>query len=540
MTKLEVLRATTFGKRIAEEEEDELKSYFVETEQWRSIFKGEVDVIYGPKGAGKSAIYSLLLGNKDELFDQSIMAIGAENPRGAPVFKDLVTDPPASEDEFRGLWKLYFLSLVANHLREYGIAPDVAGKVIQPLEEAGLLERGITLKGLLKSVLDYVRRVVKAESIEGGVNIDPISGQPTGFTGKIKLQEPSANERDLGFVSADTLLMYANIALETANYDVWLLLDRLDVAFAETGELERNGLRALFRVYLDLLAHSRISLKIFLRSDIWRRITEGGFREASHITRHVTISWTSKSLLNLIVRRALHNEAIREMYNVDVEDVLRDTKKQSELFYRIFPDQVDAGTRKPTTLDWILSRTSDGSKLTAPREVIHLLSSARNNQLEEFELGVVVPPEEAIFSRTSLKTALPEVSRVRYEQTLCAEYPQFKPVLQKLEGEKTQQTPETLSTVWAITRDEALETANKLVEIGFFEKRGSKEEPFFWIPFLYRDALQLIQGAAEERETEGEPQAPSEDESTSNASEVSSEELDRGINGNRKVAASDS
>ena len=212
------------------------------------------------------------------------------------------------------------------------------------------------------------------------------------------------------------------------------------------------------------------------------------------------------------------------MYKVESDEVLADTKKQSELFYRIFPDQVDAGTRKPTTLDWILSRTSDGSKLTAPREVIHLLSSARNNQLEEFELGLVVPPEEAIFSRTSLKTALPEVSRVRYEQTLIAEYPQFKPVLQKLEGEKTQQTPETLSTIWDIDREEALETAYKLVDVGFFEKRGSKEEPVFWIPFLYRDALKLIQGAAEEREAELEDQGAPNGEMTSSASEGSSKE----------------
>jgi hypothetical protein len=415
MAKLEVLRATSFGKRIAEEEEDELESYFVETEQWRSILHGDVDIIYGAKGAGKSAIYSFLLSRKDGLFDQDIMLIGAENPRGAPVFKDLVTDPPAGEDEFRGLWKLYFLSLVANHLREYGISPSLSARVVLPLEETGLLSKELTLKGLLRSVLDYVRRAIKAESLEGEIKIDSVTGMPTGFAGKITLQEPSPAQKDLGFVSADTLLQYANGALEAANYDVWLLLDRLDVAFAETGDLERNALRALFRVYLDLLAHRRISLKIFLRSDIWRRITEGGFREASHITRHVTISWTSQSLLNLIVRRALHNEVIRKIYSVDPDDVLRDTAKQSELFYRIFPGQVDAGTRKPTTLDWLLSRTSDGSRLTAPREIIHLLSSARNNQLEEFGLGLIEPPEEALFSRTSLKNALPEVSRVRYE-----------------------------------------------------------------------------------------------------------------------------
>lgn len=262
-------------------------------------------------------------------------------------------------------------------------------------------------------------------------------------------------------------------------------------------ELERNALPALFRVYLDLSAYRRISLKIFLRNDIWRRITEGGFREASHITRHVTISWTSQSLLNLIVRRALHNDVIKKVYSVDPENVLRDRAKQSELFYRIFPGQVDAGTRKPTTLDLVLSRTSDGTRLSAPREIIHLLSSARNKQLDEFGLGLVEPPDETLFSRTSLKDPLPEVSRVRYEQTLIAEYPQAKPILQKLEREKTQQTPETLSAIWGLSMDEARELGDKLVDVGFFEKRGSKEEPIFWIPFLYRDALQLVQGAAE-------------------------------------------
>ena len=55
----QILQNVTFGKRIAEEESNELSSYFVETEQWRLVFAGSVDIIYGPKGSGKSAIYSL-------------------------------------------------------------------------------------------------------------------------------------------------------------------------------------------------------------------------------------------------------------------------------------------------------------------------------------------------------------------------------------------------------------------------------------------------------------------------------------------------
>src|SRR5690606_29211793 len=98
--------------------------------------------------------------------------------------------------------------------------------------------------------------------------------------------------------------------LRQAGYQAWVLLDRLDVAFAENVELESNALRALFRVYLDLLALSNVKLKIFLRTDIWARITSEGFREASHITRHVTITWNRSSLLNLVVKRAVHNETI--------------------------------------------------------------------------------------------------------------------------------------------------------------------------------------------------------------------------------------
>src|SRR5690348_10993596 len=111
MDKRQVLIETTFGRRVAEEEGDALASYFVETEQWRKIIAGDVDVIYGPKGSGKNALYSLLDKHLEKLpIERRTVVIPAENPRGTPALRDLVDDPPASEAAFRGLWKLYFLS----------------------------------------------------------------------------------------------------------------------------------------------------------------------------------------------------------------------------------------------------------------------------------------------------------------------------------------------------------------------------------------------------------------------------------------------
>ena len=99
MNKRDVLAATT----SEEQEADDLVAYFVETEQWRKVVSGEVDVVYGPKGSGKSALYSLLRNKRGELLLRGIVPTAGENVRGTPVFEDLVADPPASEEQFRGL-----------------------------------------------------------------------------------------------------------------------------------------------------------------------------------------------------------------------------------------------------------------------------------------------------------------------------------------------------------------------------------------------------------------------------------------------------
>jgi hypothetical protein len=496
MTKQEVLSSTSFGKRVAEEEGNELSSYFVETDQWKGVFSGEVDIIYGSKGAGKSAIYSLILRREDQLLARSITVIPAENTRGSPAFNDLVADPPASENECRGLWKIYFLSLIGQTLKKFDKLSDEGKHVINALEEAKLLSREHSLSGILKSALDYVRRVMKAEALEGGIKINPVTGQPEGLTGRIILRQPDTREHEAGFISADELLKLCQTALTFSNRYVWLILDRLDVAFADSLDLESNVLRSLFRVYLDLLPLNRMPLKIFLRSDIWQRIMARPFPEASHITRAINLSWDKNSLLNLVVRRLLHNRAIVDKYKANPQEVLGDLAQQLQLFYLVFPAQVDAGPNKPRTLDWMLTRTSDGTKKTAPRELIHLLSSAKDVQMRAFEIGTANPPGEALFDRGAIKAALPEVSRARFQQTLCAEYPQYKEVLEKLEKGKTEPSPRTLARIWNVSEDEAHKLAEKLSEVGFFERQGTTDQPVYWVPFLYRGALSMVQGAA--------------------------------------------
>ena len=118
MSLVEDLQQLGFGQRVAEEEGDELAAYFVETDLWRRVQTGDVDVVYGPKGSGKSALYLLALSKRAAFASRGIFVIQAENPRGNVAFSQVVNDPPTSEQEFIALWKLYFLTLVGTQLRE--------------------------------------------------------------------------------------------------------------------------------------------------------------------------------------------------------------------------------------------------------------------------------------------------------------------------------------------------------------------------------------------------------------------------------------
>lgn len=486
-----LLRDASFGQRIAEEERDDLEHYFVETDQWRRLFAGEIDVVYGAKGSGKSALYSLLVKKEEELLGRDILIVPGENPSGAPAFGTLVADPPTSETEFVGLWKTYFLVLIATVLKEWSVETDEAKRVFAALEEAGLMDAG-PLRTRLQRVSEYVKRV---RSIEAGVTIDFATGQPTGLVGRILIGEPDSNQAAQGFRSVDSLLRDANAALQKLSFGLWIILDRLDVAFVQHEDLEKNALRALFRAYLDMGDLDQVGIKIFLRTDIWNRIAAEGFREGSHITRTLTISWNHQSLRHLVVRRILKNNQIAAFYAVDPTVVFSDVSEQEALIKRLFPDQIDAGNNYKT-FDWMVNRSTDGSEEPVPRELIHLLSAVRERELRRLEVGEDPPPDEELFSRASFKEALKEVSEVRLQQTLYSEYPDLQAYLEKLDGEKSEQSVDTLAKIWKVPEGKAQGIAERLVDVGFFRRPGSKDNPSFWVPFLYRDALNLIQGRA--------------------------------------------
>lgn len=495
MEKIEILKNITFGERVAEEEKD-LEGYFVETMIWHKLIRNEVDVVRGVKGAGKSALYKKLLNKKTELEKNNFLIIPAEQLEGAPVFKSVLRNSEISENEFEELWKLYILTLIGTELNEKSLKGEKVEKLIKRLKEEKLLE-ATDLKSKLVAVKEYVQRWFSKDL--AGIELQSTTdatGQIPIYAAKILFKEPNMKEKELGLVSINEMLELADEALEEQGKQVWITFDRLDVAFSDNPSLEMVALRTLFRVYNDLKSNHNIKLKIFIRQDIWQKITECGFREASHITKQINIEWNDQDLLYLVSRRIVNNKEICEYLDIDKEEVLKDMNLQEEVFYSIFPKQVDTG-KNPETFKWMLSRIEDGLGIRAPRELIHLLNEAKDKQISNISKGIDCGMNKELISRAALRNALEEVSKVRLVQTIYAEYPELRKYIELLQEHKTEYTIKTISKVFGITQKETKRVIPELVAIGFLkEKIGKlgKDDITYWVPFIYRDALKLLQG----------------------------------------------
>lgn len=481
----------TFGDRVAENESTHLANYFMKTAEWKEVRKGAADVVFGSKGAGKSALYTLLVAETAGLAREGVTLLSAEKPKGKTVFSEIRNIPPTSESEFVTLWKIYVAQLIVQHLVKIGKCTGAAYQVKEKLVEAGLIEEQATLKRMVNSAMEFARRLMKIESLEGGGSLIDFS-----VTGKITFQTPNREKRERGFLSIDELLEKLNLHLEEYELSFWILFDRLDVAFDEDQKLEENALRALFKAYRDIEDLEAISLKIFLRDDIWKRITDEGFRESSHITRTTSIKWSAQSLLNMIVLRLIQNPSVVSKYEVNVELVEQSHEEQRSLYYKIFPEQVDVGEKQSDTFDWIFNRAKDGFGNAAPREIIHFHNEVAIKEKSLRSIGATKVEEPNLFSRQAIKAATYEVSKVKIEQNLFAENARLKPFILKLDGNKAEHNIETLTQLWGVTEIEAKGISTELVGIGFFEQPAAREEGIFKIPFIYRPYLKITQGKA--------------------------------------------
>ncbi len=116
----DVLRMLDLGNSVAEQDAA-LERYFVETEAFRRLARGDVDIVAGDKGTGKTALYRILQERHAEIPElRRVELVSGFNPVGNPVFQRLAQGQVLEEGQYASIWKGYFLSrrkLASRHLR---------------------------------------------------------------------------------------------------------------------------------------------------------------------------------------------------------------------------------------------------------------------------------------------------------------------------------------------------------------------------------------------------------------------------------------
>lgn len=480
----DALSKLDLGSSVAEYDEA-LEDYFIETDVFRALVEDRRDTIAGDKGTGKTALYRILQKRYPKLL-HDVEVLPGFNPAGAPVFQRLGEGEPLLEGQYMTLWKAYMLSLVGNWALQMneGAFSHKMDDLDALLEKTGLRSPDDTASAIFSQIVNLFKRLMHPTSAGAAVTITP-DGLPI-IASHAEFAEPETEN----LVRHDDALRLLNDVLEEVGFRAWVVLDRLDEAFQGFPDAEIPVLRALLRTYLDLAEFEHLTLKLFVRKDLFRRIIGDGFVNLTHVnSRKVEIVWDEEDLLDLLCRRLRENSEFISALG------LTGSASNDEVFKAVFPSQVDQGSRRPTTWNWILARIRDGNGIAPPRNLIDLVMKAQEAQLRreardatEFDPG----DGAGVIRSDAIKKGLAALSAQRTEDTLLAEAGSYAPLVERFRDGRAEHNDESLSAVLSVPVENVRERIKPLVELGFLEPTGAT----FKVPMLYRGGLSITQGKA--------------------------------------------
>lgn len=486
-----LLQKLSLGNSVAEFDQG-LDRYFLETETFRRLVENEIDIVAGDKGSGKTAMYRYLSISQSSISAlENVTILPGFNPSGNPVFQRLTQTDPLSEGQYTTVWKTYVLSLVGNWVLQFyeGAQSEEARKLDSLLMGIGLRNPDEAPAGVFSRIANWAKRLVNPQGVGVEVKFDhtgiPIITPNVQF-GPDELRPDTSQDT---FVSHEYALGLLNSVLMDLDTIVWLALDRLDEAFIGYPDVEIPALRALFRTYLDLLALSNIRMKIFVRRDLFSKISHGGFVNLTHVNaRKAEIIWDGEDLFALLCRRIKSNETfVQTVEGAGITDT-----SDAAIFSSLFPSHMDPAQKRNKVWNWMLSRTRDGNDNIQPRNLIDLAQFAKEEQLrrEKFTTSHKTFP---LIGPEAIKRAFSRLSKRRVGDTMIAEVGQeVMACIEGLRNGKSEHNDESLAQAFGVATTHVTDFIRVLVEMGFLEK----VEGYYRVPMLYREGLNITQGKA--------------------------------------------
>jgi hypothetical protein len=441
-----LLTALDLGTSVAEQDQL-LQSARIETSVFSDLLADRVDLIPGTKGSGKSALFRIITDFMPSFLLQQkkvIVAHGVKS-QGDPVFHVFTEQfEKLTEDDFVSFWCIYLVSLAHEQFikdpkfSEYiARADEEVKKFKAACEKAGIPE--IQAARSLKSILEWCLKTLSSwrpklnyllPEGSGKIEID-LFGNLHDY--KQSSQKPENTPKYINEIqdSIENILKINNLSL-------WLMIDKLDEIFPRRSDLERRALRGLLRA-VKYFSSERLRVKIFLRDDMLEQIVSGGegFTALTHITARQAdkLRWTEEQILSFIVKRFVANENFIHFAKIDKEKIDASSVNRTECFNIIFPPSVFRGPKQSSTLRWIINRCSDGLGVVTPRDVLDLLTRAKQKRVDTLA-GNPEIQSDYLFDSGSIIYGFNELSLKKRDTYLKAEFPHLWPIMEKFSGGK--------------------------------------------------------------------------------------------------------
>lgn len=335
--KTSILNNLELGSIIAEQDEL-LTQCFVTHPVLNELLLDRKDLVLGSKGAGKSALWKEIKDNQNKYHSiNNVQLVLATNHTGDPefreVFKDLSSEGFPDTDQLRVAWKIYLIALFFRSAKERLTNDDSIIKFEKKLRKYEILYSHPTnLRKLLDFAISKAQSFNKAEVKADGVGVE--------FNAPDK---PKANKNVI--IPFNELFTELSAIVEVYQFRIWIILDRLDEIVLGDEERENTILKGLLLAYRDISDYKILRTKIFLRDDVYLRVSDTGhFPALSHINSRASnpISWENTDLLELFVKRLLTNAEISKIVNLD-NTVQINSSQREGIFYKLFPQKIDRG-----------------------------------------------------------------------------------------------------------------------------------------------------------------------------------------------------
>jgi MinD-like ATPase involved in chromosome partitioning or flagellar assembly len=461
-----IIESLNFPEVNAADQRQDLSLLFQRTTDFEKFLDETTCLIRGRKGTGKTALYWLFL--KHESVAKKLGHGRLDNTVFLSAHGRFQESRP-SRDEFQsihqalqqntGSWEAFWRSYLLLRYYQEKSLNFPRGK------------KGEKFKDLKKIINDLSQEKWQSEHTEALVQLS------TNYKLRLTVKDT------IGILNEEA---------RNNSQKLWFLYDDLDEDFP-AGEVRQQALAGLFQLVqsCDASRLTEIRFKIFLREDIWNRLS---FDNKSHFTgRDIILQWTKIDFLRLALRQAIQSENFKNLVDrvspVAVESIDRASENEIDKALEIlWGSRRRGGSRAKNVSRWVYERLTDSSGTTFPRSLSILLKGAKEQELTYKGQSSSKVRTDRLLQGKSLEFGLKKASEKRCEE-IKEEYPNLTKFFDSLNGKSAFLSKEQLQEIWKYSAEDIIASFEEFVsflgEIGIIEWREKEKRYKFADIYVY-------------------------------------------------------